>query len=106
MGEGVVWDGGRIREEGRVGAVLDERLIPRSSAAVSLGGALSDGEDFELLFTLSPSDGVRLVHARKERGLVHFTKIGEVVSAKHGIRILRKNGNFEKLKSKGFEHFK
>jgi len=106
LSDGLASDIRRIMEESRVGVVLEERLIPRASGSVSLDSALSDGEDFELLFTLSPLDGTRLARARKKRGLARFTKIGEVVPEKRGVRILRRNGSLEKLRSKGYEHFK
>lgn len=106
LSDGLASDIRRIMEESRVGAVLEEELIPRSSRSISLNSALSDGEDFELLFTLSPSDGARLAESRKEPGLARFTKIGEVVPEKSGVRILRKSGKLEKLKLKGYDHFK
>jgi thiamine-monophosphate kinase len=105
LSDGLASDIRRIAEESRVGAVMEERLIPRSSRAVSLQSALSDGEDFELLFTLSPSDGKKLVRERRHKGLASFTKIGEVTPEKSGIRIRRLNGKTEKLRSKGYDHF-
>ena len=105
LSDGLASDIRKICQESRVGAVLEERLIPKSSRMISLRQALSDGEDFELLFTLSPLDGARLLRARRQRGLAPFTKIGEAVSVKRGIQILRKQGRFEKLTIKGYDHF-
>jgi thiamine-monophosphate kinase len=51
ISDGVIADLGHILSESRVGAVIDEDLIPKRRGA-QLKEALYDGEDFELLFTL------------------------------------------------------
>ncbi|MFH1848061.1 MAG: thiamine-phosphate kinase, partial [Candidatus Omnitrophota bacterium] len=43
------------------GAVIYEDLIPRSKGVRSVSAALNDGEDFELLFTISKDEGARLL---------------------------------------------
>ena len=76
LSDGLSSDIRRICEESGVGAVLDSRLIPRSSRSVSLEGALSDGEDFELLFTVPPRDAARLIDRFGDQGIVACIEIG------------------------------
>ena len=64
--------------------------------------ALHGGEDYELLFTVRPSDLVRLP---KKLGGVPVTRIGEITDARRGVRLLR-DGREEILTPSGFEHFR
>lgn len=84
--DGLAADLWHILEESRVGAVLDEAAIPIAPAAAAmrdgkspLEHALGDGEDFELLFTVSPAEGAALLANR------HFAAplahIGEITTA-------------------------
>ena len=110
VSDGLAADLGHILEESHVGAVIDEGRIPIAEAAVEaaqrtnrtpLDHALHDGEDFELVFTLAPEDGERLL-AAKEFG-APVTRIGEIRS-EPGL-FLRRGGNvLVPLAPKGFEH--
>ena len=53
LSDGLASDMRRILEESRVGAWLEEDRIPVSSQARSVRQALTEGEDFELLFTMA-----------------------------------------------------
>ena len=69
-----------------------------------LAAALTDGEDFELLFTVASGDAVKLLDAWKK----HFPKlklscIGKIV-ASGGIAIRDKTGS-HKLDAHGYIHF-
>ncbi len=68
VSDGLAADLHHILKQSQVGAVLDAGAIPISQAALEandhrspLQHALSDGEDFELIFTVSPEDGRRLL---------------------------------------------
>lgn len=107
VSDGLVADLYHILEESRCGAILDAAAIPVSDAAVSLGGnrtplerALGDGEDFELLFTLSASDGQQLL-ARSDLP-VRVTRIGEIVAGP-GCQ-LRDGGLISDLPRLGWTH--
>jgi thiamine-monophosphate kinase len=85
VSDGLAADLSHILDESGCGAVLTADTIPIHADAVELGRstgrrpldhALGDGEDFELVFTVSPDDGEKLLHAPPARGL---TKIGECV---------------------------
>ena len=85
VSDGLVADLYHILEESGVGARLDEDSIPISKAAASardgrspLEHALGDGEDFELLFTVSAEDGKKL--AGNNPLEISLTHIGEIVA--------------------------
>lgn len=83
VSDGIAADLTHILEESRVGAVLDPAAIPLSVAAQNADDgrtpvehALGDGEDFELLFTVSPTDGQKLLdHPPFATPLSHFGDI-------------------------------
>jgi len=87
ISDGLTADLNHILEESNCGAVLVAEAIPVSADAVelsrtsgksSLQHALGDGEDFELVFTVSASDGEKLLRTPPIPGLV---KIGECVES-------------------------
>lgn len=85
VSDGIVGDLFHILEESHVGAILDAGAIPISPAAYQmpdarspLEHALSDGEDFELLFTVSPADGQRLL-AEAPLSL-RISHVGEIIA--------------------------
>jgi thiamine-monophosphate kinase len=87
VSDGLAADLGHILEESRCGAVIDAESVPIHPDAIVLSKttgkqplehALGDGEDFELIFTVSPTDGERLLHERLVPGVA---KIGECVEA-------------------------
>jgi thiamine-monophosphate kinase len=107
VSDGLAADLNHILDESRCGAVLDAAAVPVSPAAVELSRssgksplqhALGDGEDFELVFAVSPADGARLLREPPVTGLV---KVGECVEA--GLW-LETNGRREPLAPTGWVH--
>jgi thiamine-monophosphate kinase len=89
ISDGLAADLNHILEESKCGAVLVAEAIPASPAAVELSRgsgktalqhALGDGEDFELVFTVSPADGERLLRDQPVPG-VTLAKIGGCVES-------------------------
>jgi thiamine-monophosphate kinase len=87
VSDGLVADLGHILDESRCGAVVFADAVPVHPDAVELARrtgrppldhALGDGEDFELVFTVSPADGERLLREMPVPGLA---KVGECVGA-------------------------
>lgn len=111
VSDGLASDLRRILEESRVGADLDAARIPVSSAARrlrdgrrALDHALGDGEDFELLFTVSAARATAFTRAwRRAFPELPATAIGTVTSAE-GRLTLRKDGNTGPA-GRGYEHF-
>lgn len=117
ISDGLVQDLGHILKASKVGAVLeidkipvshDAKKIARGNVAKALAGALSDGEDFELLFTVSPWQKMMLEKGWKEKFPgVPLTWIGKIQGSKPVIRWTRKEkpAVIPKLFKKGFSHF-
>ena len=105
ISDGLSIDLNRICHQSGVGAILEEQFIPISGEAKKtadpLGAALNDGEDFELLFTISPDDCKKLLTNWQES--VPVTPVGEIV--KTGRMLLKKaDGKTVKLEIKGYDH--
>lgn len=101
ISDGLCQDLGHICKESRVGAVLYEHLIPVRPQALSLDDALSGGEDFELLFTVSRADARRLSRERTRRAWC----VGEVTPASRGLRLIDSSGRERTVTPRGFRHF-
>jgi thiamine-monophosphate kinase len=96
------------------GAELHKRALPVSrvaklrakegdTAKPAVAAALTDGEDFELLFTVAPADAVRLLDAWKERfPEVRLSCIGKLTD-QPGVFLRDETGL--KPVSGGFKHF-
>lgn len=100
LSDGLASDLARISEASKVGAVIFKESIPLSRGA-TLQSALDEGEDFELLFTLS------LDTARKFSKQDNFpvTCIGKIVEQKRGLHLIDQKARCIPLKQKGFKHF-
>ncbi|NLE64820.1 MAG: thiamine-monophosphate kinase [Elusimicrobia bacterium] len=95
LSDGLAGDLGHILKASRVGALLEEQAIPLHRG-VSLDRALSEGEDFELLFTAPLPRAERL----KDRAI----RIG-TVTEQRGFWMRGADGKKRKITMKGFAHF-
>ncbi|MCX5681520.1 MAG: thiamine-phosphate kinase [Candidatus Omnitrophica bacterium] len=100
ISDGLAADLGHILEESHKGAVIDEPSIPMSKGA-TLKNALSDGEDFELIFTLSKTQAVNFF---KQKKLKAFW-IGEITAQTKGLYIRNLEGKIRRLIPSGYKHF-
>jgi len=100
VSDGLSLDLSHILGESKAGAVIYEDLIPVNKNARGFKDALTSGEDFELLFTLSLKEAHRLLQKSKD-----FTPIGKITRQKTGLRLVDKQGREKKLKPEGFRHF-
>lgn len=107
LSDGLAADLHHLLDESGVGATLFEDAIPISKAAGrmtdnrnSLDHALNDGEDFELLFAVSASDGAKLLPTT---GNATAMRIGEVES-RPGCRIQMRDRIVREVKRGGWEH--
>ncbi len=101
VSDGLTQDLAHILKASSVGALIYEGLIPLSRQARNLDDALYGGEDFELLFTLSPLEAKRLIHSKEKI----FTPIGEIVPRSRGLRLIAKDGREKIIRPGGFRHF-
>ena len=102
ISDGLSADLGHILEQSRVGACLWKEKIPRTQGA-TLREALSDGEDFELLFTLSAQNAKRLLNLKKNSS--RFYPIGEITGSREKLILMDRQGKTAVLKLSGYKHF-
>lgn len=115
VSDGLAGDLRHLLHAGQVGAELLASAIPisraaklqaraESSAKPPLLAALTDGEDFELLFTIASRDAVRLVDAwKKEFPKVRLSCIGKITK-NLGLQ-LRDERGVRTLSAHGYVHF-
>ncbi len=106
ISDGLCQDLKHITDESKVGGMIDERKVPISKDALKLAQgnqkaalehAMTDGEDFELLFTIAEDRLYALERAWKKRFQTPLTQIGKIVA--------RDNATLEMRKRLGFQHF-
>jgi thiamine-monophosphate kinase len=108
VSDGLGRDLRHVLRESRVGAVIDADRIPIHEdvdtslpATDRLQQALADGEDFELLFAVTPADGQLLLEDRSLAAPV--TRIG-VVTAELDCRLREADGRVVPLPVAGWVH--
>lgn len=109
ISDGLASDLHQVCKESKVGAVIYERKIPLGSKAIRaakllkknpLEFALSGGEEYELLFTLSKAQARGLLSKARFK----LTVIGEIVPRRKGVS-LERAGQKSKLLPRGYNHF-
>jgi len=107
ISDGLSSDLNRICTQSGVGAIINAEQIPISKEARTtkdpLNSAISDGEDFELLFTLSKTDCQELLNNWSEP--VPITRIGEITNTQK-MQIKMPDGRIVDLPVKGYDHLK
>ena len=97
-----------ICKESNVGAIIEENGVPIHPDAEMMAinfkldpitCALSGGEDYELLFTINPSD------IEKVKFLPDIFIMGEITEASEGVKLHTKGGNVHDIKAQGWKHF-
>ena len=115
LSDGLAGDLRHVVEASHVGAEILKSALPvsraaklrareNSSAKPPALAALTDGEDFELLFTIASKDAVKLLDGwKKAFPDLKLSCIGKIVAGE-GIRLRDKTG-VQKLNTQGYEHF-
>lgn len=107
ISDGLSSDLNRICRQSGVGAIIDAGQIPISDEAKKseepLSSALNDGEDFELLFTLSKDESEKLL--KQWGGVTAITQIGTITGTKK-MQIKMPDGQIKDLEAKGYDHLK
>jgi len=107
ISDGLSSDLNRICQQSKVGAIINAAQIPISDEAKKgtnpLSSALNDGEDFELLFTLSEKEYKKLL--KQWDGPIAITQIGTTTNTKK-MEIEMPDGRISDLEAKGYDHFK
>ena len=105
VSDGLFLDLGRILTASRVGARIERKSIPISKDAESLEKAITDGEDFELLFTMGAREAKRFLKSKFTQIDSGVTLIGEVTDKRHGYTLAAEDGKERKITKKGYLHF-
>jgi len=114
LSDGLSGDLRHICEESHVGVDLDLDALPISPACRAYAAskqldlvalALTGGEDYELLFTLSPRHRAEVERAAKLRRF-RMSCIGSIRPARHGIQAIGQSGTKRPLPNSSYEHFK
>jgi thiamine-monophosphate kinase len=115
LSDGLGGDLRHILNASRAGAEILKSAVPvsraaklaargNSSAKPAFVAALTDGEDFELLFTVASKDAVKLLDGWKKKfPKAKLSCIGKIVAGE-GILIRDKNGS-HKFNAHGYVHF-
>jgi len=115
LSDGLAGDLRHILNASKVGAAILKTAVPISRAAKlrskensaakpAFVAALTDGEDFELLFTIASKDAVKLLDAwKKQFPQLKLSCIGKIVAG-DGILIRDKTGS-HKFNAHGYVHF-
>ncbi len=112
LSDGLSSDVGHLCTESGTGVSIEAARIPVSDAARELAAAdgrspldhaLSDGEDFELLFTVDPSNREQL--ERLDLG-VEISIIGRITEAAAGRVLVDPQGRASALAPGGYEHWR
>ncbi|MBN2065169.1 MAG: thiamine-monophosphate kinase [Sedimentisphaerales bacterium] len=109
ISDGIGGDLRHICRESRVSALLYGEQVPISPSAHELGGnpllhALTDGEDFELLFTVKASDAERLLSIWPQFSSEKLSIIGEIIPVAEELIYLKNNGETTPFTQTGYEH--
>lgn len=102
LSDGLACDAWQMSRASGVTLRIQAARVPRAPAARTLKHALTDGEDFELLFAVSPKVVSRLP---VRLGRTPVTRIGAVVARGVGVELEYPDGRIEPLAPIGFRHF-
>lgn len=114
LSDGLSGDLRHICEESGVGAELDLGRFPISTACRRYAArhrlqpvrlALTGGEDYELLFTVSPRNQSTVERRARARGY-HITCIGTIRPRRFGIRMTSQDGKSQPVPMTSYEHFR
>ena len=106
VSDGLSKDLGHLAEESGVGLRVFDAAVPLSRATASVEAAFTDGEDFELVFTVSGGDARRLAADRlaRKKGFA-FYPIGRVVPKRLGRRRVTAEGRLKPFPRARDHHF-
>jgi len=111
VSDGLLGDLGHVLRRSGVGAEVRVDALPRSESLAAMPLAwqrictLAGGDDYELVFT-APADRAAQVDAAARSAGVAVTRIGRIVVADAGVRLLDSNGVALENRYAAFDHFK
>ena len=115
ISDGVSGDLRHICERSHVGARLEVARLPLSPALRTIASvashdpldwALHGGEDYELLFSVSPGHEDMVIEAVRAATGTPVTAIGTIIPAEEGMKLLWPDGHEEVLVPKSWDHLR
>ncbi|MCM8763695.1 MAG: thiamine-phosphate kinase [Candidatus Omnitrophica bacterium] len=100
ISDGLSADLFHVLRESKKGAIIFDKKLPLARKA-TIEQALNEGEDFELLFTLSEKEAIRLSKNKK----IAVSFIGKVTEDSGKIIFYSRKGIINGIRPKGFRHF-
>ena len=100
--DGMILDLGRLCKASKRGAILDRSTLPISPRVKNFNKALEEGEDFELLFTVSSEFDIPKYIPESN---TKVTCIGSIID-KEGRVFMKEAEGIRKIKLRGYDHFK
>jgi len=110
VSDGLLGDLGHILRRSDVGATVEVDAVPRSAVMARQAPALqrvctlAGGDDYELVFTASPSASAAVAAAAREAG-IEVTCIGRI-ERERGLRLLDRDGRAVAGTFGSFDHFR
>lgn len=113
LSDGLAGDLRHLCEQSAVGAEVEITRLPYSAALQAYAGlhrkdpaemALIGGEDYELLFTVHPSDVAKLSRLHRRLGC-RFSCIGGIRAKRYGLKLRDRRGTVRPLVVQSYEHF-
>jgi len=114
VSDGLAGEVSHIAQESDVGVQIIQEKIPigpqtrrvaEHLGCSALDFALSGGEDFELVFTLSPKSARQIIKSIADQTGTSVSIVGKVLPAKAGIVLVSSEGTQRPLRAKGYQHF-
>ncbi len=112
ISDGLILDLQRMLKMSGVGCKLDVSKVPISPDAAemndgksSLEHALSDGEDFELLFTVTDAEKDKFIVSWNDKFNLLCTCIGRITNEPGEINFVNTNGDIDLSGFSGYEHW-
>ncbi len=115
ISDGVASDLRHICKRSQVSALLHASDLPLSEPFLRFCKktkqdttqlALSGGEDYELLFTVTPNRAKNIAHLLQKSDLPQITCIGQITDQDNDILLTQKDGSKTPLTAMGYDHFK
>jgi len=115
ISDGLSGDLAHLCEHSHVGARIHHAQIPLSAAIHAIADhsqhdalewALHGGEDYELLFTVSPGNEHTVINTVREATGTQVTAIGTIPPQEDGIRQIFADGHDEQLTARSWDHLK
>ncbi len=105
VSDGLLLDLWRVLDASSVGARLYEEAVPLSKNAASFDKAVREGEDFELVFTMSAAEARRFIGSKPGSIKTPVSYIGDIMPKRFGYRLVGRDGCEKRLRAEGYRHF-